>query len=533
MIEREHLTRTWLHDAVVYEVYPRSFKDTDNDGNGDLEGIIEKLDYLNDGTENSLGVDVIWLTPIYASPMVDLGYDISDHYNIDPIFGNLETFDRLVAEVHKRGMKILMDFVPNHTSNKHPWFLESRSSKDDPKRDWYVWHDPKPDGSPPNNWISKFGDSAWTLDKTTGQYYLHKYLPEQPDLNWRNEEVQNEMRNVMRFWLARGVDGFRTDAINQLVEDDQFADDSPNPNYDPGTDGPYQALLHEKTRNRPENLSIVALFCQTLSEFKERYMISEAHVDPQKMIEFYHACPSSLIAPFNFNLINLPWSAEAHKKTVGDIEAALHGKHWPNYVLGNHDVSRLASRIGKDRARLAAMLLFTLRGTPVVYYGEELGMEDISADQLHMSGAQALDGRNRARSPMQWSGGPYASFSEERPWLPLNETYQEVNVSNESDGMASILNLYKTLIHIRKNTPAILRGEYREVATSNEHIFAYERFKDDKKVVIVLNFSEYPEEVNILKGTMKVMCDTTTNRTGDTVDLEHVVLGPHQGIILQ
>ncbi|PIR87565.1 MAG: alpha-amylase, partial [Candidatus Harrisonbacteria bacterium CG10_big_fil_rev_8_21_14_0_10_45_28] len=289
------INKNWSRRAVVYQIYPRSFKDTDGDGIGDLKGIIEKLDYLNYGTDGSLGITAIWLNPIYKSPMKDFGYDISDYRDIDPIFGDLGIFDRLVAEAHKRGIKIIMDFVPNHTSSEHPWFQESKRAKDNSKRDWYIWRDPKTDGSPPNNWLSIFGGSAWTRDEKTGQYYMHSFLPDQPDLNWRNKDVRDEMADVLRFWLKRGVDGFRTDAMYHLIKDDEFRDDPPNPNYDALRDEPYNAFLHVYSQGRPELTETANTLCNVLGEHSDDiYMVSEAYLGLPQMMEFYKACDNSL-----------------------------------------------------------------------------------------------------------------------------------------------------------------------------------------------------------------------------------------------
>ncbi len=533
----------WLQRAVVYQIFPRSFYDANGDGNGDLKGIIEKLDYLNDGTDHSLGVDAIWINPIYVSPMEDSGYDIADHYRINPMFGDMETFDLLVSEIHERGMKILIDFVPNHTSSEHPWFLESRSSPDNPKRDWYIWQDPKPDGSPPNNWLTKFGDSAWTYDEKTEQYYLHKYLPEQPDLNWRNKEVRAEMRNVLRFWLDRGVDGFRTDAINHLIEDESFTDDPPNPNYDPGRDKPYDALLHVHTRNRPENFITMNLFCQVLEEYEDRYMVSEAHVGPEDMVKFYHACPTNHIVPFNFNLVSLPWSALEYKTFIDGFEHSLHGKHWPNYVLGNHDLSRLATRLGQKRARVATMLLFTLRGTPFVYYGDEIGMEDgaVPSDYVHDPWEIAVPGfklgRDPERTPMQWNDKTYAGFSIASPWLPVGGDYPRVNVAAQESDPRSMLELHKRLIRLRKGNGALKEGAYEAAETDAPGVLAFYRCAPDKRMLVVLNFEDKKQTVAVktnISETARVACNIFSDKEeGDAVDLSAVHLEPYEGYILE
>lgn len=369
----------WWRRTVVYQIYPRSFRDSDKDGVGDLNGIIEKLDYLNDGTDRSLGMNAIWLNPIYKSPMKDFGYDISDYRDVDPMFGNLKAFDHVVKEAHRRNIKIIMDFVANHTSSEHPWFKESRSSKGNPKRNWYIWRDAKPDGSPPNNWLSVFGGSAWTYDEETKQYYMHSFLPDQPDLNWRDKAVRDEMADILRFWLKRSVDGFRTDAVYHLIKDAEFRDDPPNLNYAAGRQDPYKSLLHIYSQGRPELKETTNTLCNVLGVHSgDVYMVSEAYIGVPQMAEFYQACDNGLHAPLNFNLMTIPWSGVSFKRFIDDFETSLRPSDWPNYVLGNHDRSRLATRIGQERARLAAMLMFTLRGMPFIYYGEELGMEDVT-----------------------------------------------------------------------------------------------------------------------------------------------------------
>jgi alpha-glucosidase len=537
--KNEQQESNWLKRAVVYQIYPRSFKDTNGDGIGDLEGIIEKLDYLNDGTKNSLGINAIWISPIYVSPMVDFGYDVADHCNIDPVFGDLKIFDRLIKEAHKRGIKVLMDFIPNHTSSEHPWFMESRLSLTNPKRNWFVWRSPKPDGSPPNNWLSKAGGSAWTYDEKTEQYYMHSFMPQQPDLNWRNKEVRNEMKKVMRFWLDRGVDGFRTDAINYLLESESFEDEPINPNYIPGKDSPYKKFLHIYSHGRQETLFTTDVFCEVLNEYKNKYMLSESFLGIDEMVDFYKICPGNLIIPFNFNLISLSWSATEYRKFVDEFEEALAGGYWPNYVVGNHDISRVASRIGEDRARLIAMLIFTLRGTPFIYYGDEIGMKDVPIEP-----EKALDprgktipglgfGRDPERAPMQWSKKKYAGFSSSKPWLPVMEDYKTYNVEEENKDSHSILNLYKCLIHSRSSSRALVVGSYRSLDIDSEDIFAYCREYEDEKFFILLNFSDKSQAVNAGAGKGEIVCSTHLNKTGKSVDLDIVPLKPYEGYVIK
>ncbi|PIP61035.1 alpha-amylase [Candidatus Roizmanbacteria bacterium CG22_combo_CG10-13_8_21_14_all_38_20] len=534
------INKNWSRKAVVYQIYPRSFKDTDGDGVGDLEGIIEKLDYLNDGTNASLGITAIWLNPIYKSPMKDFGYDISDYRDIDPIFGNLDIFDQLVAKAHKRGIKIIMDFVPNHTSSEHPWFQESKKAKDNSKRDWYIWRDPKTDGSPPNNWLSVFGGSAWTRDEKTGQYYMHSFLSDQPDLNWRNKDVRDEMADVLRFWLKRGVDGFRTDAVYHLIKDDEFRDEPPNPNYDASRDEPYNALLHVYSQGRPELTETANTLCNVLGEqSKNIYMVSEAYLGLPQMMELYKACDNSLHAPFNFNLMMLPWNAAAFKKFIDEYEEKLGPDDWPNYTLGNHDRSRLATRLGQDRARLAAMMQFTLRGMPFVYYGDELGMEDVQmpADATIDPWGKNLPefgvGRDPERTPMQWNSNPNAGFSDVTPWLPVTPDHKEKNVERESRDPNSMLSFFKELIHYRKNSPALLSGSYKPMESDNEHVFVFRRECTSEKLLIAINFSD-SEQIAGLSVDGTLLCNTHRGKCGgEKIQTTQLKLKPHKGLIIR
>jgi len=547
-LDNKKTKENWSRRAVVYQIYPRSFKDTDGNGVGDLKGIIEKLDYLNDGstgspqggTDTSLGITAIWLNPVYKSPMKDFGYDISDYRDIDPLFGDLAIFDRLVAEAHKLGIKVIMDFVPNHTSSEHPWFKESKSSKNNPKRDWYIWKDPKQDGSPPNNWLSVFGGSAWTLDEKTGQYYMHSFLPDQPDLNWRNKDVRDEMADVLRFWLKRGVDGFRTDAVYHLIKDDEFRDDPPNPNYDASRDEPYNALLHVYSQGRPELTETANTLCNVLGEHSDDiYMVSEAYLGLPQMMELYKVCDNSLHAPFNFNLISLPWSVAAFKEFIDEYEEKLGPNDWPNYTLGNHDRSRLATRLGQDRARLAAMMQFTLRGMPFVYYGDELGMEDVQmpADAVIDPWGKNMPGfgvgRDPERTPMQWNSNPNAGFSDSAPWLPVATDYKEKNVERESRDLNSMLSFYKELIHHRSNSHALLTGVYKPMESGNGHIFVFGRECASEKLMVAINFSN-SEQIAAVSIDGTLLCNTHRGKCGgERIQTTQLKLNSYEGLMVK
>jgi alpha-glucosidase len=354
----------WWQKGVIYQIYPRSFQDSNGDGIGDLNGIRSRLDYLVE-----LGVDAVWLSPIFTSPMADFGYDVADYCGIDPMFGTLEDFGRLLALAHSKGLKLILDFVPNHTSDQHPWFIESRCSGSSAKRDWYIWRDPKSHGGPPNNWLSEFGGSAWTFDEASGQYYYHAYLSQQPDLNWRNPEVRAAMGEVLRFWLARGVDGFRVDAIHHLFEDAQLGDNPVNPDWHAGMPAA-RSLIHLRTMDQPEVHDAIGEMRRVADEYDDRLLIGEAYLPIDRLMAYYGVNLAGFHLPFNFHLISTPWEPAAMAGLIEVYERALPPGAWPNWVLGNHDRSRVATRLGRDQARVAAMLLLTLRGTPTIYQGE-------------------------------------------------------------------------------------------------------------------------------------------------------------------
>jgi alpha-glucosidase len=542
-LSQETPSLQWWQRGVVYQIYPRSFMDSNGDGIGDLEGIIQKLDYLNDGTENSLGVDAIWLSPFQPSPMADFGYDISDYCDVDPIFGNLSDFDRLVSEAHARGMKIIIDYVPNHTSDQHKWFIESRSSLDNPRRDWYIWRDPKPDGSPPNNWGSFFGGPAWTLDETTGQYYLHQFVKEQPELNWRNPEVRQAMLDVLRFWMDRGVDGFRMDVIGLLIKDSELRDNPPDPTARPELpeNDIFSRQLHIYTEDQDEVHDILKDIRALLDSYTTpdcpRCGIGELWGPLDRWVRYYGENGNELHLPFNFRLMYQPWQAQAMRACVDEMEAALPAYAWPNYVLGNHDQQRLATRFGgQAQARLAAMMLLTLRGTPTVYYGDEIGMENGRIPPEKIQDPQGVNlgaerTRDVARTPMQWNGELYAGFSTVEPWLPVSEDYRERNVVIQSLQADSILSLYRRLFWLRRQSPALSMGNYRSLDADGD-VFAYLRTCDQDRKLVVLNFSDQPAHVQTeLVGEGRVLFSTHLN-PAEEVSLSSINLRPHEGLIL-
>ena len=530
----------WWQRGVVYQIYPRSFKDTTANGVGDLQGIIEKLDYLNDGSPDSLAVDAIWISPFYPSPMVDFGYDVSDYCDVDPLFGDLATFDRLVAEAHRRNMKVIIDWVPNHTSDQHPWFVESRRSRENPKREWYIWRDPKPDGSPPNNWGSFFGGPAWTLDTETGQYYLHQFVPEQPDLNWRNPEVRDAMFETLRYWLDRGVDGFRMDVIGLIIKDEQLRDNPPDPDALP--DLPKNDLFHRLLQvynmDQDEVHEVLKEIRQVLDAYEERVAIGELWGPLPRWIKYYGEDGDELHLPFNFRLMRQPWQAKAMRQSVDELETALPGFAWPNYVLGNHDIPRLVSRFGgQAQARVAAMMLLTLRGTPTLYYGDELGMENGVIPPDKIQDPQGINlgpewSRDVARTPMQWDDGSYAAFSTVEPWLPVSADYESQNVASQSADPTSMLNLYRRLIRYRRSSPALQWGRYQPLDVE-EDCFVYLREVDGERRLVALNFVDEARHLSIAgEAWGRVVLSTHLDRE-ELVDLSRLHLRPYEGIIVE
>lgn len=483
----------WWQKGVIYQVYPRSFQDSNGDGIGDLRGIMNRLDYLQ-----WLGIDALWLSPIYPSPMADFGYDIADYTDVHPLFGSMQDFDALLTEVHNRGMKLLLDLVPNHTSDQHPWFLESRSSLDNPKRDWYIWHDPLPDGGAPNNWLSVFGGNAWEWDPTTQQYYYHAFLKEQPDLNWRNPDVQEAMFNVMRYWLKRGVDGFRVDVMWHMIKDKQLRNNPVNPDYEQHMPT-YSQQLPVYSTDQPEVHEVVRKMRHVMEEFEgDRVMIGEIYLPIQQLMAYYGADNKGAHLPFNFQLLSLPWEATSLSVAIDQYEGALPDQGWPNWVLSNHDQHRIASRVGQLQARVAAMLLLTLRGTPTIYYGDEIGMRNVAIPFDEVQDPQGLNmpdknlSRDPSRTPMQWDSSINAGFTEGKPWLRLAKTYQRANVTTQKNDPYSMLSLYRQLITIRRKEPSLTIGDYTPVFSDNQILAFMRRHEDNPAFLVVLNLTHLP-----------------------------------------
>ncbi|WP_051663957.1 alpha-amylase family glycosyl hydrolase [Dyadobacter crusticola] len=526
----------WWQHGVVYQIYPRSFQDSNGDGVGDLRGITSRLDYLQ-----WLGVDCVWLSPIYPSPMADFGYDISDYRGIHPLFGTMEDFDELLHETHSRGMKLLLDLVPNHTSDQHPWFLESRSSRDNPKRDWYIWRDGGENGALPNNWLSVFGGHAWEWDEHTGQYYYHAFLKEQPDLNWRNPEVQQAMLDVMRFWLDKGVDGFRVDVMWHMIKDEQLRDNPPSPDSIYNADDLiYDHYIPVYSTDQPEIHDIVRMMRELTDQYDERVLIGEIYLPIQKLVTYYGLNNKGAHLPFNFQLLTLPWDAARIAAAIDEYEGALPVEGWPNWVLSNHDKPRISSRVGRSQAKIAALMLLTLRGTPTIYYGDEIGMRDVAIPINEIVDPQGLNmpdlniSRDPSRTPMQWSSEINSGFSQNKPWLRLPYNSGRVNVETQKNNPYSMLAFYRKLIALRKESAALNIGAYSPVY-SDQQLISYTREFGDEKFLIILNLSHRPcyfkpRNNTTYRGT--VVLGTENERTGMQVE-DIITLAGDEGLLIR
>ena len=477
----------WWQSAVVYQVYPRSFADASGDGVGDLRGLARHLDELA-----WLGVDAVWLSPIFLSPMADYGYDVADYREVDPLFGNLSDLDHLITELHDRGMRLLLDFVPNHTSSQHLWFLESRSSRDNPRRDWYVWRDPAEDGGPPNNWIAAFtGKPAWTLDEATGQYYLHCFLPEQPDLNWANPRVEEAMHDVLRFWLDRGIDGFRIDVVHLIGKDPDLPDDPPERAGTP----------HFATNDDPSVHPLLRRLRELMDSYPgDRVTVGEISLSTRR-IAAYYGDHDELHLSFNFPPLLSPWEAEAWRAAIDrTIESLDPVGAWPTWVIGNHDSVRPRSRYGSDeKARAAAVLILTLRGTPFLYAGDELGLEDAV-----VRGSHVLDpgGRDGCRAPIPWEKEPPHGWEGATPWLPFPPHAAERSVAVQREDPASTLWLHRDLLALRHESEALRSGSFTWL-DAPDGVLVYERASESDRRIVCVSFVSEPRTVDA-RGTIQL-----------------------------
>jgi len=479
----------WWRDGIIYQIYPRSFADSNNDGIGDLPGIISQLDYLQD-----LGVDALWLSPIYPSPDVDYGYDVADYTAIDPKFGTMQDFEQLVKAAKKRNIHIILDLVLNHTSDQHPWFIESKKSKDNPYHNWYLWQDPLPNGDLPNNWQAIFGGPAWKFDPDLDQYYYHMFFKEQPDLNWRNPQVRQAMLDVFRFWLKKGVDGFRLDVFNVYFKDPQLKDN-------PSQFGirAFDRQKHIYDVSQPEMYPLLNEIRGIMDTRKDTYVVGETFLaDPQQTASYCGA--NKLHAAFNFDFAENRWHPTRFLRSAQKGYEALSEDAWPNNFLSNHDMPRTATRFcfGEDdrRAKVAAAMLLTIKGTPFIYYGEEIGLRDIPIrrkqdvkDHVGKTFWPLYKGRDGCRAPMQWNAAANAGFSTAEPWLPVHDNFPDRNVESQSVQPNSLLNFFKQLIQIRKTQPALQRGDFTPLVEEPKHLMAFFRTYQADQILVVLNFS--------------------------------------------
>ena len=538
----------WAQGSVIYQIYPRSFQDSDGDGVGDIQGIISRLDYLKE-----LKVNGVWLSPFYPSPMADFGYDVADYCDIDPLFGTLEDFKQLLSEAHKRDIKVIIDIVPNHTSDEHKWFKESKRSREGKYSDWYVWKDPKgyrgDKPIPPNNWLDLFaGQSAWEWVEERQQYYLHSFHVRQPDLNWSNPSVREAIKEVLRFWMRLGVDGFRVDAVIFLDRDPQFRDDPINPHYNPKHGTTYDKLIHSNSVYWPKVYTYLNELSAVLNEKpfnrQPKFMVTEGYVQRDntdvisEYLKYYHGMNSQVAAPFIFEGIERPLSARDWRAFLRDFHATL-SSLGPDvvspYAFGNHDQSRIASRYGAERARALSVLMLTLPGMIFIYYGDELGMHDVSIPKEFVKDPGAVGGKGRdpERTPMQWSENTAAGFSDsENTWLPLAHDFKAHNVEVESKQEDSFLNLYKQLISIRQSSKALRLGTLRVEGETDDHIMAYSRQYNTERYTTVLNLDDKPKVYDFTESG-KVVISSALGNKPTTDNLHSYRLKPYEAILIK
>ena len=498
----------WWRGAVLYQIYPRSFKDSNNDGIGDLKGITEKLDYIA-----SLGVDGVWISPFFKSPMVDFGYDIEDYCAIDPMFGTMQDFNVLLDGMHKRGLKMIIDLVLNHSSDRHAWFKESRKDKNNPKADWYVWADAKPDGTPPNNWQSVFGSSAWKFDEPRGQYYLCQFFKEQPDLNLHNTDVQKAVLDVVKFWLDKGVDGLRLDVANHYFHDKQLRDNPPRAAADRTPDRPikhtYDMQWHKYDKSQPENIPFLRKLRALTDQYKDRMMVAELGDDDNigRCIEY--TAPGMLHTAYSFSLLAKPYGAGVVCKNVEDFYKRAAGQSWPCWAFSNHDAERAATRWSPDgrtneaQAKMLLALVCSIWGTIFVYQGEEMGLSDadVPFDKLQDPFGKFLwpaKGRDGCRTPIPWEKSkPNAGFSQHEPWLPVPQDHQNNAVDVQEKSNHSPLHFFRNFTKWRKQYQSLITGDIRFLAAP-EPVLVFTR----DKIITVFNMGSKTESYSLPEGTM-------------------------------
>lgn len=524
----------WWRSGVVYQIYPRSFYDSNGDGIGDIKGITHKLEYLS-----WLGIDAIWLSPVNRSPMYDFGYDISDYYDIDPCYGTIDDFREMLEEAHRLHIRVIMDLVINHTSHLHKWFIESRSSKESRRRDWYIWH-PGKNGRAPNNWKSAFGGSAWEYDPGTGEYYLHSFLKEQPDLNWHNPDMRKSIYKMMRFWLDMGVDGFRLDVVNWFAKDRKLRDN-------PFTIKPFNPEKHKYDRNRPEVHDYIREIRSVTDEYSDRMTVGEVFTlppgNPALAASFLGNGNDELHLAFDFSIMYRLWGARRFYNCIKKWNSLIPEQSWPCNVLSNHDQPRGRSRFmgGADsekRARVAAVFLLTVKGTPFLYYGEELGMKNTKlgrseiVDPLGKRYWPVYRGRDCSRTPMLWNSRQNAGFTKGSSWLPVDSSYKKNNVRSLSQDRYSILNLYRNLIHLRKKHRALSEGEFVPAVKGYGNVLAYFRVYNSETIFISLNFSSKEKTIHGGEsGQWKVLFSTHRTVFEHFTSLD-MTLQPYEATIL-
>lgn len=544
------MAEKWCDVNAFYQIYPRSFMDSNGDGIGDLRGVIDKLDYIKSG-DKSLGIDAIWFSPFYPSPQADMGYDVADYCDIDPIYGSLDDFKELIKKTHQRDIKVMIDFVPNHTSEQHPWFIESQSSRDNSKSNFYTWRDARADGSPPNNWLSIFGGSAWQWHEGRQQYYLHTFLKEQPDLNWDNPVVRAEMQKVLRFWLDLGVDGFRADAVRWISKDPELRDDPIAKHYKgkkPPTQTQFDDLQHKYSRFWKNLFPYLRELTDVVASYPNRIMVFEDYPDEnystsEQYLGFYGVNPK-VSMPFNFEGLHAKFNAESISTIVNEFQGMINPDvHTPVYCFSNHDQSRIVTRFGgEEQARLIALMQLTLPGLPVVYYGDEIGMSNapIRFDQIQDKSVFSHNndesiGRDPERTPMQWTPdeNDNAGFSTARPWLPVNTACKNVNVELEQQEPDSFLALYRRLLTLRSRYQILRTGEYEPLSGTDKDIFAYARWTPGKqRVLVAMNFSKETRRVK-LPHADSILCTTHPVDYPDVDEDDFVTLRPYEGVLVE
>lgn len=538
----------WAQGSVIYQIYPRSFQDSDSDGIGDIQGIISRLDYLKE-----LDVNGVWISPFYPSPMADFGYDVADYCDIDPLFGTLEDFKQLLNAAHKRDIKIIIDIVPNHTSDEHKWFKQSKQPQKNKYSDWYIWrepkgyHDNKP--LPPNNWLDLFaGRSAWEWVEERQAFYLHSFHVRQPDLNWSNPEVREAMKEVFRFWMRLGVDGFRVDAVTFLDKDPEFRDDPINPDYSPKFGTPYDQLEHTNSVYWPKVYTYLTEISNVLKEkpfrHQPRFMVTEGYVQRgthdivDGYLKYFRSMDPEVAAPFIFEGIDRPLNARDWHAFLRDFHTKLNQLN-PNavspYAFSNHDRSRIVSRYGAERAKAISVMMLTLPGMIFIYYGDELGMHDVNIppDMVHDPGAVGGEGRDPERTPMQWTSGAAAGFSNnENTWLPIAHDYRLNNAEIESNQKDSFLSLYKALLQARHESKALSLGALNILAVEEDHIIAYSRQQGNERYSTIMNLEDKTKGYSFDQPG-KVLISSATGKSTDANVLHNYSLKPHEAILIK